>query len=57
MTVLPSNPYFSSSWTGYQISGLLPTGSSALGHSSHRGNMREPRPPARITGWNSIAMI
>ena len=53
---IPSKPCFSSSWTGYQISGLFPTGRSALGHSSHKGNMREPLPPARITGWNSIAI-
>ena len=53
----PSNPFFSSSCMGYHIKGLLPTGRSALGHVSVSGYMRDPLPPARITGCSSIAML
>ena len=39
------------------MSGWFLTGKSALGTLSVMGYMREPRPPANITGWRSISSI
>lgn len=52
-TLIPLNPFCSSSCIGYQMSGWFPTGSNALGQSSVSGYIRDPLPAARIIAWNS----